>query len=1578
MTTINGDAGDNILTGTPAADSLDGRAGNDQLNGLAGDDTLLGGAGADVLVGSVGNDLLDGGSGDDRVLYYRESGTRAVRVDLAAGTAIDTFGDTDTLRGIERIFGTAGNDTILGSANAEFLRGREGDDSLVGRAGDDTLVGDQGRDTLDGAAGSDQVAYFLETGTRGVNVDLSTGVAFDTWGTQDLLRGIERIDGSNADDTIRGADTDDFIFGQRGNDRIEGRGGSDSIVGNAGNDTLIGGPGEDKLFYEFETGPRGILADLQTGRVVDTWGDIDSVSGFERLYGSARADTLMGSAADEYIFGREGNDSIDGRAGDETLIGGAGNDTINGGAGADLVSYAFESGGAGVRVDLAAGTARDTFGDTDTLIDVEYVFGTEHADVLLGSNRDGDRLFGGAGDDTIDARDGDNLIFTGAGDDRILVGTTTEDARDTVVIDGRGTKTITGTGAEGTLYAHHLVFALDSAVNVNLATGIATAAGTRVDFTDALHFLEVGGTAFDDVIVGGNPTHDYLEWFNGNQGNDTIDGGSGQRNTIVYDPEVRIGFVNPVTGQREFGTQGVDVNLATGVATDSFGDTDTLRNIDDMRGTRLADRIVGHDESNFYWGLEGDDTLDGGAGSDAAHYRDDALFGGTAGIVADLRAGTVRDGFGFTDRLISIEEIYATDAADLVIGNGADNRLFGYDDADTLRGEGGDDVIVGGAGDDLILGGTGDDELWGDEGNDTLNGGAGTDIARYIEATGGVVVDIAAGQAQDGQGGADVLIGIEWAYGSQFADTLRGDAGGNRLNAQGGHDTVEGRAGDDSLLGGAGNDSLAGGAGNDELWGEAGRDTLDGGAGSDLARYVGASGGVVVDLNAGIANDGEGFQDTLISIENVDGSMHADTLRGDALGNRLFGMGGDDTLVGLGGDDTMRGNGGNDSLAGGAGDDELWGEAGRDTLDGGTGFDIVRYLEEAAGIDGDLALGTVAGGDGAVDTLIAIEGLHGSQFGDRLAGDARDNQLYGFGGDDTIEGMGGNDTMLGGDGDDTLIGGTGNDEIWGEAGNDSLDGGGGFDIARYRSATSGIDGDLSTGRVADGTGGIDTLTRIAGLHGSDFGDRIVGDANANQLYGYDGDDTIEARGGDDTLLGGAGDDRLTGGDGDDEIWGEAGDDTIDGGGGSNLVRFLNSTASVEVDLARGTASDGLGGVDVLRNIDRAHGSDFDDVIIGSDASNRLFGFDGADTILSGAGRDTMAGGAGGDTYIVRAGDGFALVNDLGSSDGGADTVIFAGYAAAAATVLRQNPANENIVVRFDGTDDYIVLANTLDADHPGAIERLEFADGTVWSQAQLVANIGQIGEETPVAPLEFERRLEGTAGADTLEGDFLADVLRGGDGNDVLRGNAGADTIEGGDGADTIDAGSGNDLVTAGATMDDLRDVVFGGAGNDTVDGGAGNDRLLGGDGNDSIAGGFGADEVIGNAGDDTLTGGAFSDLVFGGPGRDFINGGFGSDRVNGGDDADEFFHIGLAGHGSDWIQDYDAAEGDVLIYGGAGATRDQFQVNIATTGGAGESDVDEAFVIYRPTGQILWALVDGAGQESLDLRLGTEVYDLL
>ncbi len=67
VNTINGNEGNNRLTGTSRNDVINGNGGNDRLNGGSGADTLNGGAGKDELNGGSGNDVLDGGSGSDEL-----------------------------------------------------------------------------------------------------------------------------------------------------------------------------------------------------------------------------------------------------------------------------------------------------------------------------------------------------------------------------------------------------------------------------------------------------------------------------------------------------------------------------------------------------------------------------------------------------------------------------------------------------------------------------------------------------------------------------------------------------------------------------------------------------------------------------------------------------------------------------------------------------------------------------------------------------------------------------------------------------------------------------------------------------------------------------------------------------------------------------------------------------------------------------------------------------------------------------------------------------------------------------------------------------------------------------------------------------------------------------------------------------------------------------------------------------------------------------------------------------------------------------------------------------------------------
>lgn len=394
--------------------------------------------------------------------------------------------------------------------------------------------------------------------------------------------------------------------------------------------------------------------------------------------------------------------------------------------------------------------------------------------------------------------------------------------------------------------------------------------------------------------------------------------------------------------------------------------------------------------------------------------------------------------------------------------------------------DGGDDLLDGGAGDDNIEGGAGNDVIIGGEGADTIDGGTGErDIASFEESASGVTVNLETGVGIGGDAEGDTYVNIEYVHGSTHDDVLIGDDGINRLV---GHD---------------GNDELYGGNGNDTLVGGRGADILNGGAGTDTADYDWSTTGVNVNLSTGIGQGGYAEGDMLFDIENLHGSFFDDVLTGDAGTNRLNGFKG------------------NDILNGGAGNDTLIGGQGADELNGGAGSqDVADYSSASEAVVVDLINGGT-GGEADGDTYSGIEYVYGSNFDDTIYGNASNNRIVGNEGDDTLFGGDGNDVFVGGMGADTIDGGAGS--------RDTLD---------FRNATTGVGLSLEAGGYSGEATG-DTYTNIEYVYGSNYGDDITGDGNANRLIGYAGDDIIKGGGGNDYIIGMLGNDTMTGGDGAD-------------------------------------------------------------------------------------------------------------------------------------------------------------------------------------------------------------------------------------------------------------------------------------------------------------------------------------------------------------------------------------------------------------------------------------------------------------
>ena len=267
------------------------------------------------------------------------------------------------------------------------------------------------------------------------------------------------------------------------------------------------------------------------------------------------------------------------------------------------------------------------------------------------------------------------------------------------------------------------------------------------------------------------------------------------------------------------------------------------------------------------------------------------------------------------------------------------------------------------SGNDTFVGSDGADGLIGSKGNDSIDGGAGIDVITFSDFEAAVVVDLTSGKAVT-DFGTSTLTGIEDIEGSAFNDTLTGDAGANSIQGFAGDDTIDGKGGLDTatyldsssavtvdlakgtasgddgndllvsierIVGSRFSDAIMGSAANEFFLGGSGADKIDGAGGIDTVEFANVGSGVKVDLGAGTTSGGAG-NDKLTSVENVRGSIFADTITGSVGANDLRGGRGNDALNGSGGADKLFGEAGDDKLNGGAGNDVLTGGAGKDNF----------------------------------------------------------------------------------------------------------------------------------------------------------------------------------------------------------------------------------------------------------------------------------------------------------------------------------------------------------------------------------------------------------------------------------------------------------------------------------------------------------------------------------------------------------------------------------------------------------------------------------------------------------------------
>ncbi|WP_273925300.1 beta strand repeat-containing protein, partial [Pseudomonas fontis] len=1477
------------------------------------------------------------------------------------------------LASLGQVLGGAYNDELYGNGEANTLMGLAGNDTLYGDLGNDILEGGTGNDYLSGDGGADTYRFARGWGQDTVN-------NFDTDAASvDILQFYGDIAPGEISATRAG---DNLLLSLNGSqDRI-------TVTNYFLNDGHSG-----YLLEQIRFADGTVWSVEHVKAMVGT-----ATDGNDQLYGYAGADVLSGDAGNDGLYGAQGNDVLTGGLGNDRLEGGSGSDVycFNLGDGQDVVvenslsagdvdvlrfgpginpgDITVSSVGDGLVLKHVNGTDQITFlswfAENSPRYQVERI---EFADGTLwtGAQLSSALLnpVGSEGDDLLTAVSTSiGQVLNGAGGNDTLTGSRGADTLE----GGRGDDRLNG-GQGADRYVFNLgdgqdVISDDNGYSSNsdvLAFGVGIAAADIVTSRSGTSLVLNHANGLDRVTI--------LNWFYDTSGRYQLERIEFADGTVWTSAQVTAPLLIQEGGEGDDVITGLSATFNQVLKGNGGSDTLTAGNGNDhLEGGRGNDRLTGGQGSDRYvFNLgDGQDIIsdDNGYGSGT-----DVLIFGAGIAVADIiasRSGTslVLSHANGQDQVTILNWFYeASDRYKLERFEFADGSVLNGAQITaplmTIVGSDADDILVGAA--------SGNQSLFGLAGNDTLTAGSSS-------------------------------------------DRLEGGAGNDVLNAGAGDDVLIGGSGDDRLNGGQGSDRYQFNLGDgqdiisDDNGYGSGVDVLTFGAGISAADISVSRSGTSLVLSHANGQDSvtllNWFYDTsdrytLERIEFADGTLWTSgQLTAPFLTQN--GSEGDDVITGLTAafSQTLNGNGGNDTLTGGNGNDRLDGGRGNDQLNGGQGSD--RYVFNLG--DGQDVISDNNGYGSGTDVLAFGVGIVAADITASRSGTSlvlshangldrvtvlnwfydtsdryqleriefADGTLWtsaqvtapllvhsGGEGDDVITGLTAafSQTLNGNGGNDTLTGGNGNDRLEGGRGNDRLNGGQGSDryvfnlgdgqdvISDNNGYGSGTDvlafgaGIAAADMIASRSGTSLVLSHVNGQEQVTILDWFYEAGDRYKLEKFEFADGTVLTGAQITaplmaVLGTEGDDTLVGANsGNQMLSGLGGNDTISAGSGNDLL-------------------EGVAGNDVLN------------------AGN------GDDVLVGGAGNDRLNGGQGSDRYVFNLGDGDDVISDDNGYGSGIDVLAF-GAGIVAADITASRSGTSLVLSHANGLDRVTVLNWFYDTSDRYQLERIEFADGTLWTSAQVTAPLlvhsGGEGDDVITGlTAAFSQTLNGNGGNDTLTGGNGNDRLEGGRGNDRLNGGQGSDryVFNLGDGQDVISDnngyGSGTDVLAFGAGIAAV-DMIASRSGTSLVlshvngqeqvtildwfyeagdryklekfefaDGtvltGAqitaplmavlgteGDDTLVGANsGNQMLSGLGGNDTISAGSGNDLLEGGAGNDVLNAGNGDDVLVGGAGNDRLNGGQGSDRYvFNLG---DGDDVISD-DNGYGsgtDVLAFG--------------------------------------------------------------